>query len=157
MLQTDHPLQLGGNGTKEDGGKRAIVTFSTISAPSVLLSTITLCGLPFFLRVPVGEPTPVLLGLRRAVKSLSSIGFGPRTATEEGRLVVISVEDTSEMYAGALVGTIKRMEGDADFRQRLVDELGVVGWRRRMFCTELEAALYKAGLMKRWEVLVGVF
>ena len=70
--------------------------------------------------------------------------------------MVASVEDTSEMYAGALVEAIKRMEDDTDFRQRLVDELGVEGWRREMFCIELEAALYKAGLMKRWEVLVGV-
>jgi len=69
---------------------------------------------------------------------------------------VLSVEDSSETYAGLLVETIKRMEGDADFRQRLVDEVGVRGWRRGMFCVELEAALYKAGLMKRWEVLVGV-
>lgn len=142
-----------GNG---GGETQAIVTFSTISAPSVLLSTITLCGLPFFLRTPPAEPTPVLLGLRRAVKSLSSVAVGPRTAAEEGRLVVLSVEDNSEAYAGVLVETIKKMEGDADFRQRLVDEVGVRGWRRGMFCVELEAALYKAGLMKRWEVLVGV-
>ena len=132
------------------------MTFSTISAPLVLLSTITLCGLPFLLRTPQAEPTPVLLGLRRAVKSLSSVAVGSRTAAEEGRLAVLSVEDSSETYAGLLVETIKRMEGDADFRQRLVDEVGVRGWRRGMFCVELEAALYKAGLMKRWEVLVGV-
>ena len=132
------------------------MTFSTISAPLVLLSTITLCGLPFFLRTPPAEPTPVLLGLRRAIKSLSSVAVGPRNAAEEGRLVVLSVEDSSEAYAGVLVETIKQMEGDADFRQRLVDEVGVRGWRRGMFCVELEAALYKAGLMKRWEVLVGV-
>ena len=70
--------------------------------------------------------------------------------------MVISIEDNSKTYAGALVETIKQMEGDADFRQRLVDESGVRGWRRGMFCLELEAALYKAGLMKRWEVLVSV-
>ena len=70
--------------------------------------------------------------------------------------MVLSVEDSSEAYAGVLVETIKQMEGDADFRQRLVDDVGVRGWRRGMFCIELEAALYKAGLMKRWEVLVGV-
>lgn len=132
------------------------MTFSAISAPSVLLSTITLCGLPFFLRTPPAEPTPVLLGLRRAVKSLSSVSVRPCAAAEEGRFVVISIEDNSKTYAGALVETIKQMEGDADFRQRLVDESGVRGWRRGMFCLELEAALYKAGLMKRWEVLVSV-
>ena len=70
--------------------------------------------------------------------------------------MVTSIEDTSEVYAGVLVETIKRMEDDADSRQRLVDELGVKEWRRQMFCNELEAALYRAGLMKRWEVLVGV-
>ena len=155
MLRSGRPLQPDQNGN-EDDEKHATVTFSTISAPLVLLSTVTLCGLPFFLRVPLGEPTPILLSLRRAVKSLSSVDIGPRTTKEEGRLVVASVEDTSEMYAGALVEAIKRMEDDADFRQRLVDELGVEGWRREMFCIELEAALYKAGLMKRWEVLVGV-
>jgi len=52
--------------------------------------------------------------------------------------------------------TIRRMEGDSDFRQKLVDELGVRGWKREMFCLELEAALYRAGLMKRWEVFVDV-
>jgi hypothetical protein len=150
MLRSDR------DGTKDDGERHAIVTFSTISAPSVLLSTITLCGLPFFLRTPLREPTAILLSLRRAVKSLSSVSVGSRTATEGGRLVVLSVEDTSETYAGVLMETIKQMEGDADFRQKLVDELGVKGWRRGMFCVELEAALYKAGLMKRWEVLVGV-
>ena len=67
-----------------------------------------------------------------------------------------SVEDTSETYAGVLAETITRMESDVDFRQKLVDELGVKGWRSGMFCIELEAALYKAGLMKRWEILVGV-
>jgi len=132
------------------------VTFSTISAPLVSLSTITLCGLPFFLRVPPTEPTPVLLGLRRAIKSLSPVGDDPRTAVGEGRLVVTSIEDTSETYAGALLETIRRMEGDSDFRQKLVDELGVRGWKREMFCLELEAALYRAGLMKRWEVFVDV-
>jgi len=151
MLRSDR------NGTEEGDEKDAIVTFSTISAPWILLSTITLCGLPFFLRAPLGEPTPVLLGLRRAVKSLSSVDVGPRTAAEEGRLVVKSVEDTSDTYAGVLVERIKQMEDNADFRQRLVDELGVRAWRREMFCLELEAALYKAGLMKRWEVLVSVF
>ena len=70
--------------------------------------------------------------------------------------MVLSVEDSSEAYAGVLVERVKQMEGDADFRQRLVDEVGVRGWRREMFCVELEAALYRAGLMKRWEVLVGV-
>ena len=140
----------------DGGGTQAIVTFSTISAPSILLSTITLCGLPFFLRTPPVEPTPVLLSLRRAIKSLSSATVDPRTAAEEGKLVVLSIEDKSETYAGALVETIKQMESDADLRQRLVDELGVRGWRRAMFCVELEAALYKAGLMKHWEVLVGV-
>jgi len=156
MLHSSRPTQLDLNGTKEDVKKQATVTFSTISAPSISLSTITLCGLPFFLRVPLGEPTPVLLGLRRAVKSLSSSGVSPGAAAGEGRLVVTSVEDTSERFATALTETIKHMEGDADFRQRMVDELGIKGWRRGLFCIELEAALYKAGLMKRWEVLVGV-
>jgi len=154
MLHSSHPPQPNHNGTEEDGGKRAIVTFSTISAPSISLSTITLCGLPFILRVPLGEPTPILLGLRRAVKSLSSAGIGRTTG--EGRLVVMSVEDTSKRYASALAETIKHMESDADFRQTLVDDLGVKGWRMGMFCIELEAALYKAGLMKRWEVSVGI-
>ena len=113
MLRSGRPLQPDQNGN-EDDEKHATVTFSTISAPLVLLSTVTLCGLPFFLRVPLGEPTPILLGLRRAVKSLSSVGIGPRTTKEEGRLVVASVEDTSEMYAGALVEAINRMEDDGD-------------------------------------------
>jgi len=156
MLHSSRPPQPDRNGTEEDVGKHAIVTFSTISAPSISLSTIALCGLPFLLRLPLGEPTPILLGLRRAVKSLSSSSVGPRAAAGEGRLVVTSVEDTSKAYAGTLAETIQRMESDADFRQKLVDELGVKGWRRGMFCIELEAALYKAGLMKRWEVLVGV-
>ena len=88
------------------------------------------------------------------VKTLSSVTVDSRTTAEEGRLVVLSVEDKSEMYANVLVETIKRMEEDTDSRERLVDELGVRGWRRQMLCVELEAALYKASLMKRWEVLV---
>lgn len=139
--------------TKEEVKKRAIVTLSTISAPLVPLSTFTLCGLPFFLRVPPTEPTPVLLGLRRVIKSLNFVSVNTRAP---GRLVVTSIEDTSETYAGALSDTIKRMEGDSNYRQELVDRLGVKGWRREMFCLELEAALYRAGLMKRCEVLVGV-
>ena len=138
------------------GEKRAIVTFSTISAPSVILSTITLCGLPFFLRTPPAEPTPVLLSLRRAIKSLSSVSVGPRTAAGNGGLVVISVEDNSDAHIRVLMETIKQREHDVVFRQRLVDELGVRGWRGGMFCLELEAALYKAGLVKHWEILVGV-
>ena len=156
MLQSDPTVQPSANGTEEEGEKRAIVTFSTISAPLVLLSTVTLCGLPFFLRAPPTEPTPVFLGLRRAIKSLSSVTVDSPTPGYEGRLVVTSIDDTSDTYAGVLLETIKRMEGDSDYRQKLVDELGVRGWRREMFCLELEAALYRAGLMKRWEVLVGV-
>ena len=72
----------------------------------------------------------------------------------EGRLAVTSIEDTSETYASALVETIKRMEGDSDYRQKSVDKLGIRGWKREMFCLELEAALYTAGLLKRWEVFV---
>jgi hypothetical protein len=142
---------------KEESKRRAIVTFSTISVPFVLLSTMTLCGLPFFLRVPPTEPTPVLLGLRRVVKSLGSVSVGSHTVAEEGRLMVTSVDETSETYAGVLSETIKRMEGDGDYRQRLVDQFGIRGWKRETFCLELEAALYRAGLMKRWEVSVGVF
>ena len=156
MLRSRPPPQPNTNGTEKECEKRAIVTFSTISAPLILLSTITLCGLPFFLRVPSTGSTPVLLGLRRAIKSLSSVSVGSRPAAGEGRLVVTSIEDTSETYAGSLSETIKRMEGDSGFRQKLVDELGVRGWRREMFCLELEAALYGARLMKRWEVFVGV-
>lgn len=144
------------NGIVEEDEKRAIVAFSTITAPLVLLSTVTLCGLPFFLRVPPTEPTPVLLSLRRAVKTLSSVSVGPRTPMEEGRLVVTSVEDTSEAYAGVLSETIRHMEGDSDYRQKSVDRFGFRGWRREMLCLELEAALYRAGLMKRWEVFVAV-
>ena len=48
------------------------------------------------------------------------------------------------------------MEEDTELRQGLVDGLGVGGWRRQMLYVELEAALYKAGFMKHWEVLVGV-
>jgi len=66
--------------------------------------------------MPPTEPTQILLGLRRAVKPLSSVLVGPRTTAEEGRLVV-SVDDTSGAYAGALVKTIKQMEGDTDFRK----------------------------------------
>ena len=150
MLRSNLPPGSNANDGKE-GEKGTTVTFSTISAPLVL-STVTLCGLPFFLRLPPTEPTPVLLSLRRAVKTLSSVG----TSTENGRLVVTSIEDTSEAYAGVLSEIIKRMEGDNDYRQKSVDELGVQGWKREMFCLELEAALYKAGLMKRWEVLVGL-
>ena len=69
---------------------------------------------------------------------------------------MLSVEDKSETYADGLAETIKQMEEDAVVRQSLVDGLGVRGWRRQMLCIELEAALYKAGFMKRWEVLVGV-
>ena len=69
---------------------------------------------------------------------------------------MLSVEDTSETYANGLAETIKQMEEDTELRQGLVDGLGVRGWRRQMLCIELEAALYKAGFMKRWEVLVGV-
>ena len=151
-----HSASSGHDGGDGGGEAQAIVAFSTTSAPLVLLSTITLCGLPFFLCTPV-EPTPVLLGLRRAVKSLSSVTIGPRTAAEEGRLAVVSVEDSSETYAGVLVETIKRMGGDADFRQRLIDEVGVRGWRG-MFCVELEAAPYKAGLRghsRRDDILSG--
>ena len=156
MLRSARPSQPGHDGLEDAEEKHAIVTFSTISAPLVLLSTITLCGLPFFLRTPPAEPTPVLLGLRRVVKSLSSVSIGLGTTAEEGKLMVKSVEDTSETYAGMLLETIRQMEDDTDLRQSLVDELGVRGWRRGMFCLELEAALYKAGLMKRWEVLVRV-
>ena len=69
--------------------------------------------------------------------------------------MVTAVEDTSEAYADNFSVKIKRMEGDGDYRQKLVDQLGVKGWRREMFCLELEAALYRAGLMKRWDVTVG--
>ena len=151
MLRSNLPPGSNANDGKE-GEKDATVTFSTISAPLVLLLTVTLCGLPFVLRVPHTESTPVLLSLRRAVKTLSSVG----TSMENGRLVVTSIEDTSEAYAGVLSDVIKRMEGDNDYRQKSTDELGVQGWRREMFCLELEAALYRGGLMKRWEVLVGL-
>ena len=157
-LRSRRPGSSDHNGGDGGGEAQAIVTFSTISAPLVLLSTTTLCGLPFFLSTPPAEPTPVLHGLRRAVKSMNSVAIGPRTAREEGRLAVVPVEDSSETYAGVLVETIKRMEGDADFWQRLVDEVGVGGWRRGMLCVELEAALYKAGLRghsRRDDVLSG--
>ena len=57
MLRSNLPSETHTNGAKE-GEKDATVTFSAISAPLVLLSTVTLCRLPFFLRVPLSEPTP---------------------------------------------------------------------------------------------------
>ena len=42
---------------------------------------------------------------------------------------------------------------DTELRKGLADGLGVRDWKRQMLCVELEAALYKAGFMKCWEVL----
>ena len=38
--------------------------------------------------------------------------------------MVTSIEDASEAYAGVLSETIKQMEGDNDYKQKSVDELG---------------------------------
>jgi hypothetical protein len=61
VLQSDAPPVPNADGTKE--GDR---DFLYLSPLLVLLSTVTLCGLPFFLSVPPTDPTLVLFRVERA-------------------------------------------------------------------------------------------
>lgn len=91
------------------------------------------------------EPTPLLTTLAYILKLLAS-GKTP--------VAVESVQDVSDQYAGYLESYVQELSAMPKIRDRFIAQWGMAGWREERLLTSWEAALFRAGLMSRWVILV---
>lgn len=91
------------------------------------------------------EPTPLLTSLDSIFRLISS-GSSP--------LVVESVQNVSEQYAIFLDRYAQELTDLPKVRDKFVAQWGLAGWREERLMVSWEAALFRAGLMVRWVVLV---
>lgn len=104
-------------------------------------------GVPDSARCPSLDvkPTPLLTSLQYILKLLTS---------GTSRLSVDSVQNVSEEYASYLDRYVQDLTDMPKARGRLVAQWGLDGWREERLFVAWEAALFRAGVMSRWVVLV---
>ena len=91
------------------------------------------------------ELTPLLTSLEAIIKLLTS---GPWP------FVVESAENVSEQYASYLDAYVQDITYNPRVRERFVFRYGMEGWREERLLVGWEAALFRAGFLTRWAVLV---
>ena len=91
------------------------------------------------------QPTPLLTTLDGVISLLRS-GSSP--------LVVEAVQNVSEQYASYLDRYVCELTDLPKVRDKFVAQWGMAGWREERLMVTWEAALFRAGLMLRWVVLV---
>jgi hypothetical protein len=91
--------------------------------------------------------TPLLASLHRVLELLTA---GPGT----GALALENVSNVSTKYAEGLTGAAERLEDDSATRAAFIHQWGEGAWREQRLMLGWEAALYSAGLLKRWVVIV---
>lgn len=91
------------------------------------------------------ELTPLLTSLEAIIKLLTS-GSWP--------FVVESVQNVSEQYATYLDAYVQDITYNPRVRERFVSRWGMEGWREERLLVGWEAALFRAGFLTRWAVLV---
>ena len=91
------------------------------------------------------EPTPLLTSLDGILRLILS---GPAP------LAVESVQNVSEQYASYLDRYVHELANLPKVRDKFVTQWGLAGWREERLLVTWEAALFRAGLMVRWVVLV---
>ena len=136
----------------------AMIGFSALGNPSLPNSRFVMAALPFLPRKFIRSSrsnelppsvrrtlTPVLTSLENITQLLSS---GPQS------LVVESVQNVSDQYARFLQDYAEELVEKSDVRDRFVKCWGMEGWREEVLVGQWEAALFSAGVLKRWLVVV---
>ncbi|KAJ7940273.1 hypothetical protein B0H13DRAFT_2260525 [Mycena leptocephala] len=91
--------------------------------------------------------TPLLASLHRVLELLTA---GPGT----GALALENVSNVSTKYAEGLTTAAERLEDDSATRAAFIHQWGEGAWREQRLMLGWEAALYSAGLLTRWVVIV---
>ncbi|KAJ7137725.1 hypothetical protein C8R44DRAFT_727940 [Mycena epipterygia] len=136
-------------------GTVATLEFTTPAPSTTFLSTpFNLCAVPFLPRkYAVGAPrrtrtaTPLLASVHRVLELLAA-GPGPAALTLE------RVENVSKTYAEGLNAAAGHLEDDRATRAAFIQQWGVAGWREQRLMMAWEAALFSAGHLTRWVVVV---
>ncbi|KIP12339.1 hypothetical protein PHLGIDRAFT_113814 [Phlebiopsis gigantea 11061_1 CR5-6] len=147
-------------------GSSAMLGFSTYgNRPSFIRGSFVYAAIPFLARQHVTkqaasrsgsssyarcpsldiQPTPLMTTLNGVLNLLTS-GSSP--------LVVESVQNVSEQYASYLDRYARELTDLPKVRDKFVAQWGIAGWREERLMVTWEAALFRAGLMLRWVVLV---
>ncbi|KAJ7286201.1 hypothetical protein C8J57DRAFT_1708554 [Mycena rebaudengoi] len=126
--------------------------FTTPSQPIPFLSAqFILCSIPFLPRkyaIHTRTPpryrtsTPVLASINRILELLTA---GP---------TLERVVNVSEQYAAALNVRSLHLEDDKDCRAAFIQQWGLAGWREERLMMAWEAALFSAGWLTRWVVVI---
>lgn len=88
---------------------------------------------------------PVMISLDYIMKIITS---GPTP------LIVESVQNVSEQYSGYLQEYTHNLTYNPVKRDKFVSDFGLEGWREERLLGHWEAALFTAGVLTRWVVLV---
>ncbi|KAK7019310.1 hypothetical protein R3P38DRAFT_3273601 [Favolaschia claudopus] len=146
-------------------GNFATLEFTTPAPHVTFLSPqFTLCAVPFLPRkharqtetprstrprLRIRTATPLLASLHRILELLTTRGAGPGDA-----LKLENVSNISKDYARALNAAAERLEDVAAMREAFISQWGEAGWREQRLMMGWEAALFSAGLLMRWLVVV---
>ncbi|KAJ7112453.1 hypothetical protein C8R43DRAFT_153168 [Mycena crocata] len=136
-------------------GALASLEFTTPTPSVTFLSTqFTICAVPFMTRkYPGGSgapnrnrtATPLLASLHRVLELLTA---GPAA------LALESVSNVSQQYADGLTAAAEHLEDDRATRTTLIQQCGMAAWREQRLMMAWEAALFSAGHLSRWVVVV---
>ncbi|KAI0086358.1 hypothetical protein BDY19DRAFT_908336 [Irpex rosettiformis] len=139
----------------------AIVGFSAMGSSALPNSQSVMASLPFLPRKYVHPSrstalnaippsarrtlTPVLTSLESILQLLSS---GPQ------QFIIDSVQNASDQYARYLQDYAEDLVNRSFVRDKFVNRWGMEGWREEVLMGQWEAALFSAGILKRWLVVV---
>ncbi|KAJ7709482.1 hypothetical protein B0H17DRAFT_1324416 [Mycena rosella] len=132
-------------------GSVASLEFTTPASPLAFLSApFSICAAPFlprrYARTGVGRTaTPLLASVHRILELLTA---GPAA------LALESVSNVSRTYADGLNAAAEQLEEDRATRTAFIQRCGIAGWREQRLMMAWEAALFSAGYMTRWVVVV---
>ncbi|CAK5277308.1 unnamed protein product [Mycena citricolor] len=131
-------------------GSTASLEFTAPAVPITSMTPLfTLCAIPFLPRRCSTQrrrtTTPLLLSLHGLLEALT-IG--------DGSLALESASNASSTYSAVLMDRNEKLEEDRQVRTRYISSFGERSWREERFMLAWEAALFSAGLLKRWIVVV---
>lgn len=75
--------------------------------------------------------------------------------TISNKCAIRCATDVSRMHIDRLSQEIKNLTTDMWLRKQQVDKFGLEGWRELIFRKQWELALYEAGRLNRWWIIVG--
>ncbi|KAJ7256499.1 hypothetical protein B0H12DRAFT_1232828 [Mycena haematopus] len=143
-------------------GTFVTLEFTTLAPHVAFLSPhFTICAVPFLPRRhlrsatkiapcwihPTRTATPLQASLHRILELLTAAGPGVALALE-------NVSNVSKQYADGLNAAAEHLEGASGTRAAFIGQWGEAGWREQRLMMGWEAALFSAGLLMRWVVVV---